>query len=62
MKNIESIKIIPVESLPEQVELVGQPRTLLLSAEQVNKLRTITNLETMLNNTDTIDDSNAKHL
>ena len=62
MKSVESIKIIPVESLPEQVELVGQPRTLPLSAEEVNKLRNIRDFETMLNNTATIDDGNAKHL
>lgn len=62
MKKIESIKIIPVESLPEQVELVGQPRVLPISAEEVNKLRIIRDLETMLNSTATIDDSNAKHL
>ena len=62
MKSIESIEIIPVESLPKQVELVGQPRTLTLSTEEVNKLRDIRNFETMLNDTSAIDENHPKQL
>ena len=62
MKNIEGIKIIPAESLPEKVELIGQPRVLPLAVEEINNLRVINQMESMLGNNETIEESHAKRM
>ena len=45
--DLSSIKIIPIESLPEKVELKGAPVKLSLPAEDVEKLRQIGKLGTL---------------
>ena len=60
MKNIEGIKIIPTETLPDEVELVGQPRVLSLSIEEINKLKQINEMESMLGNTESIEENHEK--
>lgn len=62
MKNIEGIEIITAEALPEKVELVGQPRALPLSEEKITKLRQISELVSMLENTETIEQDYKKRM
>ena len=62
MKNIEGIKIIPAESLPEKVELVGQPRVFPLLEEAITKLRKIYEMVSMLGNTETIEENHTKRM
>ena len=45
--DLSLIKIVPIESLPEKVELKGAPAKLSLPAEDVEKLRQIGKLGTL---------------
>ena len=56
MQEFESINIIPIESLPETVELIGNPFKLNLSEEQIKTLVKISELEDMIHYTGNFND------